>query len=157
MKYFRIKNWEKYQTRDALRRSGPMLFIRLDVGSLWDQKILSLPPMQQLAWYRLLQYAGFTHNRVEQDAIFLRRVLNLKQKPNLALFAELGLIEDFVASNLPAILRPREEERREEKKKEESFFDKKLRLQKQAEILKEREKTTALLAPTIGPSASLVV
>jgi len=116
MEYFRIKNWEKYQHRDAVRRTGPMLFIRIDVNILWDEKMFKLTPIQQLTWFKLLLYSGQTRNKLEYNSVFLKRVLNLHRKPNLLLFDELGLIEPWSASNLPADLpakiAPRGEETR---------------------------------------------
>lgn len=123
MDYFKIKNWDKYQHRDALRGDGPMKFIRMDVAMIWDQKLHKLTPNQQLTWYKLLLYSGQTRNKLEYNSAFLKQVLMLNRKPNLALYEDLGLIERIDASNLraslPAKCQPRVEKSRVEKSREE--------------------------------------
>lgn len=114
MKYFRIKNWEKYQHRDASRRKGPMLFIRLNVSLLNDEKMFNLNAHDRLTWVLLLLKSGQTRNQLAWDSAWIKHELRLKWEPNLALFKKLGLIEVFYASNSAAELTPREEKRRKD-------------------------------------------
>lgn len=100
-KYFRIKNWEKFQHRDFIRGDGPMKYIRLNVSSLYDEKLFELTPHEELTWYKLLLKSGQTRNKLPYNPLLLKHELRLSRKPNLALFEELGLIEVLDARKLP--------------------------------------------------------
>lgn len=117
MEYFRIKNWEKYQHRDAIRGHGSMSWIRVQVDILDDPKLFHLSEHDRLTWILLLLYSGRTRNRLKRDSAYIKHQLHLKWLPNLALFEELGLIETFDASSLPADCQPREEKRTAEQEK----------------------------------------
>jgi hypothetical protein len=101
-KYFRIKNWDKYQHRDAIRGEGPMKFIRLDCSIIYDSKTRQLKESDRLTWLLLLAYCGTTRNLLEDNSKLLKSILGTKYYPNLRLFAELGLLEEVDASKVPA-------------------------------------------------------
>lgn len=66
--YLSVRNWERYQHRDALRRKGPMLFIRMHTALLDDPDFDALTPVQQLLWVKLLLLAGLTANVIRNEA-----------------------------------------------------------------------------------------
>lgn len=97
MKYFRIKNWEKYQHKDTKRFRGPMKWIRFETSIIDDYKTRTMNTHDRLTWMLLLALAGRTCNRVASSPDFLRSILGLRKKPNLRLFEELDLIEHIEA------------------------------------------------------------
>lgn len=112
MKYFRIKNWDKYQHRDTSRFHGPMKWIKLHTTILNDDKMFGLSTHDRLTWVLLLLLAGRTLNRLARDSAWIKHELHLKWEPNLALFEELGFIEDCVASTVPAQVQHRLDKKR---------------------------------------------
>lgn len=118
MKYFKIKNWDKYQHTDAARSKHGMAWVKSYSSIIYDVKVRTLDTHSRLFWLLLLPFAGQQLNVIHHDADTLKSIMGLKKKPNLALFEELGLIEVFDASNMPATCQHREEKRRERRGEE---------------------------------------
>lgn len=98
VKYFRIRNWEKYQHPDTKRYPGPLKWIRFETSILDCDKTAHLSTHDRLTWILLLAFSGRTQNKMKQNETYIRKRLGLSRRPNLALFEELGLIESFEAS-----------------------------------------------------------
>jgi hypothetical protein len=99
MEYFRIKNWDKYQHRDATR-NGPMPWIKLYVSALHDHKSKKMSPSQFGLWCRLLLITGELGNKIPLDPPFLRSSLaplNFRHRLDLQFMWDLGLIEKWSA------------------------------------------------------------
>lgn len=100
MEYFRIKNWEKYQHRDATRNKG-MPWIKFYTSALSDYKMRQLSPCQFGLWSRLVLLVGEIGNYVPLDQRYLRTSLapvNFRKPLDLGFMFELGLIEKIDAS-----------------------------------------------------------
>ena len=120
MEYFRIKNWEKYQHSDCKRYNNGLPWIKLHTDIIIDEKTRQLCTNLRLTWILLLAYSGRTRNKLVHNSKFLMQVLGLKQKPDLAVLLELGLIEPWTASLKQA-------ERRAKIREEKIRVDKKVR------------------------------
>lgn len=99
MEYFRIKNWEKYQHRDA-SRYGRMPWIKLHTSMLTDQKIYNMTPLEGWTWVNLLLLTGEIGNKIPLDVPWLRARLPLARSHkalDLAYLWKLGLIEEWTA------------------------------------------------------------
>jgi len=94
VRYFRIKNWEKYQHRD---HEKTMPWIKLYTHMLSDPEFMLLKEGSRLAWVLLLLYCGSAENKFPHSAAFLRARLGLKRLPDLALFESFGWIEEIPA------------------------------------------------------------
>lgn len=71
--YLRIRNWERFQ--HYTNRRPP--WIKYHVSLLDDHALLSLPPLTQLVYDRLLLRAAVTDNNVEHDPAWLGQKFNL--------------------------------------------------------------------------------
>lgn len=98
MDYFRVKNWDKYQHRDALRGLGPMPWIRVQTSILSDDKIIKLTAHQKYLWFIVLLTAGTTRNRVGTDCVHIAHTMGTRRLPNIQFMWDLGLIEPYDAS-----------------------------------------------------------
>lgn len=71
--FLRIRNWERFQ--HYTNRRPP--WIKFHISILDDHTLLSLPPMSQLVYDRLLLRAAVTDNNVEHDPVWLSQKFNL--------------------------------------------------------------------------------
>jgi hypothetical protein len=71
--YLRVRNWETFQ--HYTNRRPP--WIKYHVSILDDHQLLSLSPMTQLVYDRLLLRAALTDNNVEHDPVWLAQKFNL--------------------------------------------------------------------------------
>lgn len=100
MEYFRIKNWDKYQHRDATR-NGRMPWFKVYCDILDDPKLCSLSPPQMGILVRTWALAAALSNKIPLDRPYLRpRLAPVKYKKALDLqfMWDLGLIEKWDAS-----------------------------------------------------------
>src|SRR3954468_13121101 len=100
MEYFRIRNWEKYQHRDATRNKG-MPWIKFYTSALNDHKLSQLSPSEFGIWARLMLLTGEIGNFIPLDLPWLRpRLAPVKfhKALDLGFMFELGLIEKIPAS-----------------------------------------------------------
>lgn len=111
MKYFRIKNWEKYQHRDH-KKSMP--WIKLYQSILDDPKMIKLSTYNLGVWCKLMLSCARVDNELIPDQFYLKSRLNLKRPVDLALFASLGLIEFYERGETAPSPRLDREERRKD-------------------------------------------
>lgn len=123
LQYFRIKNWEKYQSRDH-KKSMP--WFKLYTGVFDDAKIMNLGDNHKLVWIGLLISAAQGGNELPWSSRRLRSKLGFSCFVNLDLFESLGLIERYQHNTQRVENSYRQEERRGE------------------EIRKKRERVSAL-------------
>ena len=100
MEYFRIKNWDKYQHRDATR-NGRMPWFKVYCDILDDPKICSLSPPEMGILVRTWALAGALNNKIPLDRPYLRpRLAPVKYKKALDLqfMWDLDIIEAWTAS-----------------------------------------------------------
>lgn len=71
--YLRVRNWERFQ--HYTNRRPP--WIKYHVSILDDHTLLSLKPMTQLVYDRLLLRAALTDNNIEHDPDWLAQKFNL--------------------------------------------------------------------------------
>lgn len=71
--FLRIRNWERFQ--HYTNRRPP--WIKYHVALLDDHALLSLDPMAQLVYDRLLLRAALTDNNIEHDSEWLGQKFNL--------------------------------------------------------------------------------
>jgi hypothetical protein len=117
MKYFRIKNWDKYQHRDHQKT---MPWIKLYQNILDDPKMFDLSCHKVGVWCKLMLLCARVGNELSASQPYLRSKLNCSKPVDLALFEELGLIEFFDRADTaptPRLEERRGEETREEKKR----------------------------------------
>lgn len=124
IKYFRIKNWEKYQHPDCLRGNGPMKWVRIETAIFDDPKYWSLNAHQKHTWLSILLVAGKFRNRVPNNCKLLADIMHTVRLPNIDFMWDMGLIEPCDASNMQATCKQhaslekrRAEKSRPEKKK----------------------------------------
>lgn len=111
-RYFRVRNWDKYQNF----RGNRAHWLKLSLDFFDDPVIVSLPDSQRLAFIGVLILCGKRMNRVAYDPSYVRKRCSLRVTPDLDLFMAHGLIEMDCTSNgaPPALEEIREEKRREE-------------------------------------------
>ena len=98
MKYFRIKNWDKYQSDPVKKKNGRSRFnefyIHTDI--LDDPKTYNMTALQFMVWIKLLAIARQLGNKIPLDRRWLavRTGTNrAKARLNLDYLWDLGLIE----------------------------------------------------------------
>ncbi len=102
-KYFHLKNWERFQDKDSMRKiEGEMRYVRLETNIIYDTTTRELDTNSRITWLLLIAYSGKTRNKLLLNPLVLQSILGLRRKPNLALFEELGLIEVCDACTLHA-------------------------------------------------------
>jgi hypothetical protein len=92
-KYFRLKNWEKYQHPRLKDHQGGAPYVRLYTNVLDDPIICSLKSEQRLTWVLLIALSGRIGEQLRYDPDWIKARLGLKKVPDLALFADKRLIE----------------------------------------------------------------
>lgn len=93
VRYFRIKNWEKYQSRDH-KKTYP--WIKSWISQLDDDITGKLSNYDFGFWHRCCLYAARMQNLCSINADQMQRACNIDARlvlPKLRLFAKLGLIE----------------------------------------------------------------
>lgn len=99
MEYFRIKNWDRYQHKDAIRH-GRMPWVKFYTSILMDQKMQNLSPSEFGLWARLVLLVGEIGNKVPLDQRYLRACLapaHFPKRLDLSFMRSLDLIEDWTA------------------------------------------------------------
>jgi len=92
MRYFRIKNWEKYQHRDH-KKSMP--WIKLHTCILEDPKMFELSPYQFGVWCKLMLLCARVGNELSTNQSYLKSMLGLSKPFKMSLFEDMGLIEKY--------------------------------------------------------------
>lgn len=95
MEYFRIKNWNRYQHRDATR-NGHMPWVKLYTNILRDEKMMQMTAYQFAIWVQLIALAGEKCNRLPLDQRTLRALMlpdRARKKLKLQFLWDLDLIE----------------------------------------------------------------
>ena len=125
MKYFRIKDWQKFSHRDHKKNQ---LWVK------WHQDLLDDPRFFQLSTYQFGVYAKLVllqarvGSYLEANQSYLKLKLNLTKPVDLALFESLGLIEEFSPHSERAQSAPRPHL--------ELKIEKKIRREKKAKVQK---------------------
>lgn len=94
-RFFRVKNWDKYQDfhHKTRKNNAPPPWIKLSTAFFDDAGLADLPDSQRLAWVAILISAAQTKNRIPFNAVRLQRRFSLGRKPDLQFFMEQGFIE----------------------------------------------------------------
>lgn len=74
--FLRVRHWERFQ--HYKNRRPP--WIKFHVSILDDHALLSLPPLTQLVYDRMLLRAALTDNNIEHDPAWLGQKFNLPPK-----------------------------------------------------------------------------
>lgn len=111
--YFRVRNWEKYQSFNKDRPN----WIKLHTSILDDYEYCQLPDTSKTLFVHLCIAAALLNNRIPNDIVWLRRKLSLR-RIDLAGLLDAGFIEWCNDGNTdvtqPLHSRDREEKRRGE-------------------------------------------
>ena len=115
--YFRPRNWSKYQSKS----NNSMSWVKVQVNLLSDRDFLSLTPLQQLHWLKLLMLTGRIGRGLPWDTRYIGRELHEDSRgigKTLKALLSNNFIElcERTQSLHDEVAPPREEEKREEKK-----------------------------------------
>ena len=116
MKYFSVKNFDKYQPK---RRGKNVPWIRLYVNWMNDWAIGQLKDSEKAHYAGLLCIASRTDNRIQRDPVWIKRQLQATSNVNLEKFETLGLTEvlgDHVETPKIKTVRERKGDNGKEKK-----------------------------------------
>lgn len=96
MRYYKIKNWEKYQYRKKDYEEGrPKLpWVKLHRNILTSSAWISLKDNEKAHYLSLILIAN-DHGLIENDARMCQLCARLRRKPDLVKFLNLGLIEVY--------------------------------------------------------------
>jgi len=95
MKYFRVKNFEKYQPK-RLNKHQP--WVCLYVNWTKDWAVMQLNDSQKGHWACIICTAHENDNFIRYDSVWIKQQHSLSTSVNLVLFEKLGLIEVCSAS-----------------------------------------------------------
>lgn len=91
MDYLKIAHWKRWQTYRKDRGQPP--WIKLHRVLLRNPEWINLTDAQQGHLVNFWLLAADKNGKIPDDSLFLQKVLNLSEKPNLELFIDLAFIE----------------------------------------------------------------
>ena len=91
MKFFRIKNYEKYQAKKSDRNTLPWIMLHKKLINDWAYGELSVG--ERLMYIHMLLVADSVHNKFPMDTKWLHRKLQVKAPLKIEKFEKLGFIE----------------------------------------------------------------
>lgn len=89
MKYFRVKNLERFQHY----KDRKPVWIKLYASILNDDKFNGLSERQQLFWIKLLVYSSQNSNKIRYDSKSISNRLSFNYSISLEIFLKLDMIE----------------------------------------------------------------
>ena len=122
MKYFRVKNFDKYQPK-RLNKHQPWVCLYVDWSGDWA--VAQLHDSYKAHWVCLICTAHTTDNRIPYDSLWIKKQHHLKTPVNLKVFEKLGLIEpiDTVSEIAQEPVENRKSPKIKENKRKENKYD----------------------------------
>jgi len=132
VRYYKIKNWDKFQYRKKDYEDGrPKLpWIKLHRNILTSSEWISLKDNEKGHFLSLLLIAN-DHGLIENDARMCQLCARLRRKPDLVKFLKLGLIEVYgVPEENESAFSAHQSQNRIEKRREDQIREEKKELLK---------------------------